>query len=204
MKKNEEENKKTSGFAVAGLVLGIIGICTSFIPIINNLAFILGLMGLIFGIVSLIKKASKGQAITAIILCVLAMVITITSQKTLSDSLNNVSKELDKATGNSTEEVLQNDVDVTLGTFEVTKDEYGFTDTKLKCNVKNKTSEAKSFSITVEAVDSNGTRITTDYIYADNLNPGQNQEFEIFKLVESEKIESLKNAQFKIVEASMY
>ena len=32
------ENKK-SGLATAGLVLGIIGICLSFIPIINNAAF---------------------------------------------------------------------------------------------------------------------------------------------------------------------
>ena len=32
-----EENKK-SGLGTAGLVLGIIGVCTSFIPIINNLS----------------------------------------------------------------------------------------------------------------------------------------------------------------------
>lgn len=34
------ENTKKSGFATAGIVLGIIGICTSFIPIINNLSFL--------------------------------------------------------------------------------------------------------------------------------------------------------------------
>lgn len=46
------EEKKKSGFATAGLVLGIIGICTSFIPILNNISFILGLIGILFGIVS--------------------------------------------------------------------------------------------------------------------------------------------------------
>ena len=52
-----EETKKKSGFATAGLVLGIIGLCTSFIPIINNVSFILALIGGIFAIISLFKKA---------------------------------------------------------------------------------------------------------------------------------------------------
>ena len=197
------EEKRKSGFATAGLVLGIIGICTSFIPIVNNISFILGLIGAIFGIIALIKKASKGQAIAGIILCILAIVITINSQKALSDSLNAWSQDVDKATGNSTEEVLKNDVDVQLGTFQVTKSTYT-TETVLKVNVKNKTNDTKSFSIQVEAVDANGSRIANDYVYANNLNAGQSQEFKIFEYVESEKLNSMTNATFKIVEASMY
>lgn len=64
------EEKKKSGFATAGLVVGIIGICTSFIPIVNNASFILALLGIIFGIISLIKNASKGQAIAGIIISI--------------------------------------------------------------------------------------------------------------------------------------
>jgi len=60
---SEHSEKEKSGFGTASLVLGIIGICTSFIPIINNLSFVLGLMGLLF--ISSIKKASKGQTIYA-------------------------------------------------------------------------------------------------------------------------------------------
>lgn len=197
------EEKKKSGLATAGLVLGIIGICTSFIPVINNVSFILGLIGTIFGIVALIKKASKGQAIAGIILCILTIVITINSQKTLSDSLDTWSQDLDKAAGNSTEEVLKNDVDVQLGDFQVTKGTYT-TETVLKATVKNKTNDTKSFSIQVEAVDANGSRIANDYIYANNLNAGQSQEFKLFEYVESDKLNSMKNATFKIVEASMY
>lgn len=198
-----KETKK-SGFATAGLVLGIIGVCTSFIPIINNLSFVLALIGVVFGIVSLLKKASKGQAIAGIIICILAMVITINSQKALSDSLDAVSKELDKATGSSTEEVLANDVDVTLGNLEVKKGQYGMTDTRLLVHVKNKTSETKSFSIQVEAVDTTGARINQDYVYANNLGAGQEQDFEIFTYINSDKLEAMQNATFKIVEASMY
>lgn len=198
------EEKKKSGFATAGLVLGIIGMCTSFIPIINNLSFVLGIIGLIFGIVSLIKKASKGQAIAGVILCILAMVITINSQQALSDSLNEVSSNLDKATGASTEEVLANDANVELGNFEVTKEKYGITNTKLTVKVTNKTSEKKSFSFHIEAVDASGARINEDYVYANDLGAGQSQDFDIFTLVTSDEIDSMKNATFKIIEASMY
>lgn len=195
--------KRKSGFATAGLVLGIIGICTAFIPLVNNISFILGLIGTMFGVIALIKKASKGQAIAGIVICILAIVITINSQKALSDSLNTWSQDVDKAIGNSTEEVLKNDVDVELGTFQVTKNTYT-TETVLKVNVKNKTNDTKSFSIQVEAVDTNGSRIANDYIYASNLNAGQSQEFKIFEYVESDKVNLMKNATFKIVEASMY
>ena len=192
------EEKKKSGFATAGLVLGIIGICTSFIPIVNNLSFVLGAIGVILAVISLVKKASKGQAIAGVILCVLAIVITINSQKALSDSLNEVSADLNKATGASTEEVLANDANVELGKFEVTKD------TKLTVKVTNKTSEKKSFNFHIEAIDANGARINEDYVYANDLASGQSQNFEIFTLVTSDKINEMKNATFKIIEASMY
>lgn len=202
------ETKRKSGFATASLVLGIIGICTSFIPIINNISAILGLMAIVFGIVSLLKKASKGVAIAGIIISILAIVITINSQKALSDSVNDAintfNEDMDTIFGDNTEEVLKNNVNVELGNFEVIEQGYGLTDTKLKVKVTNKTTETKSFTIQVEATNPDGSRITNDYVYANNLNAGQSQEFDIFNLVSSDKIEIMKNATFKIVEASMY
>lgn len=65
-----------------------------------------------------------------------------------------------KATGASTEEVLANDANVELGNFEVTKSSYGVTNTKLTIKVTNKTSEKKSFSFHIEAVDATGERTT--------------------------------------------
>lgn len=200
---NYGETKK-SGLGTAGLVLGIIGICTSIIPIINNLSFVMGVLAVIFGMIALAKQDSKGKTITTIILGILAVVITLNAQKTLSDSLDAVSKELDKATGGSTEEILKNDVEVTLGNFEATKEQYGMTNTKLVVTVKNKTEETKSFNILVEAVDANGSRINQDYVYVNNLTAGQSQDIEIFNFVTSDKVEAMKSATFKIVEASMY
>lgn len=67
------EEKRKSGFATASLVLGIIALCTSFIPIINNMSFILALIAIVFSIVALVKKASKGMAIAGIIISIKRM-----------------------------------------------------------------------------------------------------------------------------------
>lgn len=198
------EQTTRSGFATASLILGIIGVCTSFIPFINNLSFILGILAIIFAIIALIKKASKGKAIAGLILAILAIIITLSAQQATGEALNEVGKEFDKATGASTEEVLQNDVDIELGKFNVTTDEYGITETKMTVKVTNKTSETKSFNIQVEAIDSNGNRINQDYIYANNLTAGQSQDFDIFEFVASEDIEKMQNATFNIVEASIF
>lgn len=199
---SHSETQKSS-LCTAGLVLGIIGVCTSFIPIINNLSFVMGVLAVIFGLVS-IKKASKGKMIATIILGILAIVITLNAQQSLSDSLDTLSEDLDTASGENTEQVLANDVDVVLGDFEATTDEYGLTDTKLTVKVTNKTNETKSFSIQVEAVDANGNRINQDYVYANNLTAGQSQNFDIFQFVSSDQIEAMQNATFNIVEASAY
>ena len=199
---NNEQTEK-SGLCTAGLVLGIIGVCTSFVPIINNLSFIMGVLAVIFGLIS-IKKAGKGKMISTIVLGVLAITITLNAQKALSDSLDDISKDLDTATGKNTEQVLGTSVDVVLGNFEVTKKQYGINETKLPVKVTNKTNETKSFSIQVEAVSQDGTRITTDYIYANNLTAGQSQDFKIFEYVKNENLEKMKNAKFNIVEVSMY
>lgn len=209
MEENEVKNEikheeKKSGLATAGLVLGIIGVCTSFIPLINNLSFVLGLIGILFAIICLVQKASKKKAIAAIIFCVLAMYFTIQAQQSLSDSLNELNTNWDKMAGNSTQDVLENDADVVLGEFEVTKGSYGITDTKLPVTVTNKTEETKSISIQIEAVNDDGSRITTDYVYANNLGAGQSQSFNAFTFVTSEDLESMKSATFKIVEVSIY
>lgn len=201
------DEKKKSGLSTAGMVLGIVAICTSFIPIINNLAFAMALVALVFGIIGVVKKAGTGKAVAGIILAILAMIFTVSAQKSLSDSIDNsineLNQEFDKISGNSTEEILKNDVDVVLGDFKAVKGDYGLTDTSLPVKVTNKNSEKKSFSIHIEAVDSNGSRLDDGYVYANDLASGQTQEFEVFTYVSSDQLETMKNATFKIVDVSM-
>lgn len=98
-----------SGMAVAGLVLGIIALLTSFLPIINNLAALLSVLGLIFGIVGLVgvlkgKKAGKGMAIAAVVLNAVAIVIVLATQAMFGAALDGASKALDESVV-STEDV---------------------------------------------------------------------------------------------------
>lgn len=198
------EKKNSSGLATAGMVLGIIGVVLSFIPIINNIAFFIGILALIFGIIGIVKKAEKGKAIAGIVLGILSIAITLAMQSAVSDSIDETSKELDKITGNSTEEVLKTEANVTLGDLQISKDEYGLTDSKMVVTVKNITDKKKSYSLHIEAVDANGNRIDEDYVYANDLSAGQTQNFEIFTYIEDSKIDAMKAATFNIIEASAY
>ena len=82
-----------SGMAIAGFVLGIIALLTSFLPIINNLSFFLAILGLIFGIVGMVgiskgKKSGKGLAIAAIVICVLSGAVVLGTQSMYSAALD--------------------------------------------------------------------------------------------------------------------
>jgi len=75
------ETKGSNGLAVAGFVLALLGALTSFIPLVNIFGDFLAVLGLIFGIIGLVKSrakgAGKGLSIAAIILAVVAFAISI-------------------------------------------------------------------------------------------------------------------------------
>lgn len=88
-----EDTRKTSGMAITGLVLGIIAIVFSFIPIINNAAVFIAIVGAIFAIIGIVKGGPKGKkkgrvmSIIAAVLCVLSIVITLAMQQSASNAI---------------------------------------------------------------------------------------------------------------------
>lgn len=75
------EKKPTSGMAVAGLVLGIIALVSSFVPLLNLLSFPFVLLSIIFGAIGVWQtvkgsKDGKGLAIAGLVLGILALVVT--------------------------------------------------------------------------------------------------------------------------------
>lgn len=202
-----EVEKKKSGFGTASLVLGIIGLCTSFIPIVNNLSFILALIGILFAIVSLIKKASKKMAIAGIIICVITCYATVKAQEAtvnaINDAFGEVESSFNDATGDNTEEIAKNNCDVSFGTIEVSTS-YGYSEAKLPVTITNIGSESKSFTVQIEALDENGTRIETDTVYVSNLGAGQSAIENAFTLTSSDTAKQLKSATFNVVSISMY
>lgn len=95
--RNRPEGRSTSAMAVASLVMGVITLIFSFIPIINNAAFVLGVIGLVFALVGLHAtgrkgyKKGKGLSVAGVVLCVLAMVITLAMQSGFSKAADSVS-----------------------------------------------------------------------------------------------------------------
>ena len=88
-----DSNKPTSAAAIVGLVLGILAIVTSWIPIVNNLSFMIGAIGLVFSIVGVVgtvrgTKGGKGLAIAALVVNVLSLVVVLGLQSAWSAALS--------------------------------------------------------------------------------------------------------------------
>lgn len=199
--------KPKSGLATAGLIIGIIGVCLSFIPFVNNAAFVLGIIALIFGAISLVKKRCLGKAITSIVLGILSIVITLAMQAAMvnavDEAIDELNEDLDYLAGGKTDEILDDYLSVKIGEFEVDYGEY-YNETKLTVTLKNKGDERQSFDVTIEAVDKNGNRIDVDYVYVTDLGAGQSQSFDIFTFVSDDDLAAMEKATFRVVEASMY
>lgn len=200
--------KQKQAFALVSLILGIIGLIFSFIPIINNLAAILGIVAVIFGIVAFVTHNKKGLTIAGIVTGVLSIGITLALQSAWSNAMDKATSEIDKtmddATGENTDDLLGTDVDVQLGTFQCESDEYGFVTSALPVTVTNLTDESASFSITVEALNADGSRLAVDYVYADSLGSNQSMSQDVFNLITSDDLEAYQNATFQVIEASKY
>ncbi|QKF07669.1 DUF5067 domain-containing protein [Berryella wangjianweii] len=94
--------KGTPAVAIAGLVIGILAALTSFIPIINNVSFILALVGAVLGVVGVIqtkggKRGGKGLAITALVVNIVAIVMVLATQALFSAAIDSA-MESTKAT----------------------------------------------------------------------------------------------------------
>jgi hypothetical protein len=91
--------KGSNGPAVAGFVLALLGALTSFIPVVNIGGDLLAALGLIFGIIGLVKSGSrgagKGLSIAAIILAVAAFAISVVVNMTTVAALNTAVKSID-------------------------------------------------------------------------------------------------------------
>lgn len=83
----------TSGMAIAGLVLGILAAVSSWIPIINNLSFVIAVIGLVLSIVGVVattrgKKAGKGLAVAALVVNLVAAGIVLATQSAMSSAID--------------------------------------------------------------------------------------------------------------------
>lgn len=86
-------DKKKSVLPVVGLVIGIFALLSSWMPIVNNASFFIGVIGLIVAVIGLIKdrknpKVGNGLAIVAIVINVLAMGVVLATQGMYSSAID--------------------------------------------------------------------------------------------------------------------
>lgn len=197
---NDQESQKVSndkasfGFALLGF----------FIPVVGLILFLLYEDKK----PKRAKSAGKG-ALTGFIIYILIIiaivVFTITMPFIINRANSNDSESAysDSILDEDRHEEEQDSAEVTFGEFAVSDDTY-YPETSLEVTVKNKTDKQCTFFITIEAVDTSGTRIATDNVYADRLNPGQEIHLTAFEYVDSDQIDQLKNADFQVLEINYY
>jgi hypothetical protein len=66
-----------SVLAAAALAMGIIALVLSMIPIVYSMAFLPGIAGLVLAVMALLKNAPKEKPVASLVLCTLAMAITL-------------------------------------------------------------------------------------------------------------------------------
>ena len=206
-----DTNKPRSGFAIAALVLGIVAAATSFMPIINNASFFIALIGLILAIVAIAgirkgRNSGKGLAVAGLVLSIVAGLLVLGTQAfysaVLDEAVDQSTQQLNKMTGDATDDILGVDVEVTIGDYSISKDQYGLVKSGLPVMVKNLLNEPSSFWINIEAVDANGSRINDDTVIINDLGAGQSTKLDAFAFVSSDDYEAMKNASFNIISVS--
>lgn len=184
-----QEPLARSGMAVAGLVLGIIALATSFLPIVNNLSFILALVGLVLAVVGMVatvrgKKRGKGMAITSVVLNALALVIVLATQSMYSEAIDEamvssgevtVEAPAASADADSAGEASEDEKYVIEG-VEMTTDEFSTTISGTLTNTTDK--EVGYIQLSYTLYDADGAQVGTAFANTSHLDAGGVWKFE--------------------------
>ncbi|MGY1783624.1 DUF4190 domain-containing protein [Geodermatophilus sp. SYSU D00698] len=93
--------QKGAGLAVASMVLGIIALLLSWVPIINNVAAVVAVVGLALGIPALLRARrgthrGKGLAVTGLVTSLVAIAVVIATQAFYASVIDEVADSLDE------------------------------------------------------------------------------------------------------------
>lgn len=101
--------RKGSGLAISALVVGAIALLLCWVPIVNNFAAILALVGLGLGVPALIaarrgKRTGSGLAAAGVILSICSLVGVIATQAFYSSVIDDVTSEIDNDGENASQD----------------------------------------------------------------------------------------------------
>lgn len=172
------EQKKSNGLAIASFIIGLLSFLLS-----CCYGGFLGILSLIFGILALSKKQSKGFSISGIILSSLAVIISLISLLfgfALLDEINN-----NKSTNSNTSVEKENTSDKEIATIDKTVvcDENGIKITAISLEtdcIKVKIENNSDKTITAESITAiNGCMMYSPKMYCSGIAPGNTANSEI-------------------------
>lgn len=189
-----------SAMAITALVLGIIALITSFLPIINNLSFVLVILGVIFSIVGLVgisrgKKSGKGIAIAALVICILSCVIVMATQSMYSaalDQATNPSVETVTSSGQQDAASASENADFTIEGEVLDKNEYSASITGTFTN--NTDGDLSTVSLSYVLYDADGSQIGNAYASATDVKAGASWKFEAYCSASPDEIASFERS----------
>ena len=109
------QSKPKSGLTIAGFVLAIVAVATSFIPIVNNLSALVAVVGFVLAIVGTVscakgKRSGKGLGIAAIAINVVAFMVVLATQSLYSSAIQSAANDISTPASDSQPQAAQNAV----------------------------------------------------------------------------------------------
>lgn len=211
----EKEKPKKKGMSIFELfaaVLALVALILCFTPL-KNAGFVVGIIGLILAVIGIFTSHSRIVGIISAAGCVIAVSVSVVTQvqdrKQLDEGLQTAKKTNEiqaDEDGSNTDQILNKELDVTLGQWSDTADDAGNHTTQLPVTVTSKDSATASatYSIHLEAVDGDGNILSEDTIMIANLGKGQSQSFTSFQHPDEAVRDALSSATFKIADISKY
>ncbi len=141
-----------SAMAIAGLVLGIIALLTSFIPIINNISFFLALLGLIFSIVGLISCKRKTRSGLGLAICLISGAVVFGTQSFYSSAIKEATSSSVSSTSSSNASSLSSENSkyaVSIDSCETASDYQGNDAAVVTYTFTNNSDKATSFTVAI-------------------------------------------------------
>lgn len=118
--------------------------------------------------------------------------------------IGKMTEDIKDIAGPETEQILENELDVTFGTFKRDTKAYKQDRGVLPVTLKNKGTQKYTFTVQIEAVDGDGNRIADDSIYAQYLSPGQSTTLDAFDIGFDDQYSELRNATFRVAGVSRH
>lgn len=125
------------------------------------------------------------------------------SKPTQSEAASQRTESADDSQKDNNTDSWEKDAEITIGDF-ITTYNYSFAETELVVTVRNKTDKLCDFFVTIEAVDADGYRLTTDMVLAQSLRPGQATRVSAFRYVEQSKLTQFQNATYHVLKVEKF